>query len=399
VILADQLFKPRQIPGWWLRFTEANPVVPNIIAVAGLIWICISLAKITSSSEKHGRGQIIESIGVVAGSQPLVEKANGLRNVYHDLFPEEVRNLLAGIYGNLPLYLVVPFLLLLEFLFPCNPSQPLMGKGFLQDVIWYIVDIPLTLLILFPVLGFFRNLFSHYMGFLIFDSASTWPPSAQILAALLLAEFLIWFNHFARHKIGTLWLFHAVHHSQKELNIFTDDRAHIVDLFFGQLFAFIPFFIFHVSSLYAVAIIAIYKPIHNRFIHANLKLNLGWFGWIFTSPQFHRVHHSIEPEHADKNFGVYFSIYDYLFRTACLSRNVYPETGIADHHFPSEEKVRVSQLPHNWIMQTIYPFTQAFQKLLALVRLNHFRLRERIRNEERNSERTTIVQQEEPLSL
>jgi sterol desaturase/sphingolipid hydroxylase (fatty acid hydroxylase superfamily) len=234
---------------------------------------------------------------------------------------------------------------------------------------------------------------------LILDDATVWPAWAQIIAALLLAEFLIWFNHYVRHKIKTLWLFHAVHHSQKEINVFTDDRTHIVDLFFGQLFAFIPFFIFHVSSLYAVVIIAIYKPIHNRFIHANLKLNLGWFGWIFTSPQFHRVHHSIEPEHADKNFGVYFSIYDYLFRTACLSRNVYPETGIADHHFPDEEKVRVMQLPQNWVRQTVYPFVQASQKFRALIRPRRIHQDRRIRNERRSSARKHIPSEKEPLGV
>lgn len=399
MILIDQLFKPRQVPGWWLRFTETNPVLPNIIAVAGLVWICFSIAKITRSSEQHGRGVVIESIGVVAKSKPITDEVLSLRAVYHNLFPEEIRNLISGLYGNIALYLVVPFLLLLEFLFPCNPSQPLIGKGFLQDVFWYILDIPLTLLILFPVLGFFRNLFSHYLGFLIFDHATTWPVYIQIIAALLLAEFLIWFNHLVRHKIQTLWLFHAVHHSQKELNIFTDDRVHIIDLFFGQLLAFIPFFIFHVSSLYAVVIIGIYKPIHNRFIHANLKLNLGWLGWIFTSPQFHRVHHSTDPAHADKNFGVYLSIYDYFFRTACLSRNVYPETGIADYKFPSEDKVRISQLPRNWLMQMIYPIHQASHKLRAVCRLFFYRVRLRFRNERSGSEQTKISRQKKPLSL
>lgn len=399
MILSDKLFKPRQVPEWWLRFTEANPLVPSIIAVAGLFWICFSLAKITSSSEKHGNGQVIETIGVVSKSKPLAEKAISLRAVYHNLFPTEVRNLISGLYGNLALYLVVPFLLFLEFLFPCNTSQPLIGKGFLQDVIWYILDIPLTLLVLFPVVGFLRGLFNQHLGFLLFDTAITWPAYVQIFAALMLAEFFIWFNHFARHKIRTLWFFHAVHHSQKELNIFTDDRAHIVDLFVGSLFVFIPFFIFHVSSLYAVTIIGIYKPIHNRFIHANLKINLGWFGWIFTSPQFHRVHHSADPEHADKNFGVYFSIYDWLFGTGCLSRNIYPETGINDPGFPSEDRVRVSQLPRNWLEQTAYPFGQIFGKGVTSFRRGLTRAGLRLRMSREDSNRTEINKHKEPLSL
>jgi sterol desaturase/sphingolipid hydroxylase (fatty acid hydroxylase superfamily) len=380
LIIYDTLFKPRKLPGWWVRFTEANPAVPSLVAVMGLAVICFSLAQIISISVHSGHGQIIETFGSVSKSKPFFERAMTLRSAYHKLFPPEIRNLLYNLYGNITLYLIVPFLLFLELLFPCNPSQPLIGKGFLQDVIWYVLDTPLSILILYPIIGFLRALFVQHLGFLSLDSANAWPVIIQILAALLLAEFFIWFNHFVRHKIHTLWLFHAVHHSQKELNIFTDDRAHIVDLVVGQLLTFIPFYIFDVSNLYAVAVIAIYKPIHNRFIHANLKINLGWLGWVFTSPQFHRIHHSTEPEHADKNFGVYFSIYDHLFSTACTHRNIYPQTGISDSRFPTEDKVRLSQLPKNWFLQVIYPFTQIFEKLITGVRVFRLRLRNRLRS-------------------
>ncbi len=327
----------------------------------------------------HGQSQMVETLGAVPHSKPLIVKFINLRAAYHNLFPPEVRNLFANLYGNIAMYMVVPFLLFLEFLFPCNPSQPLIGKGFLQDALWYIIDTPLSIIILFPVAGFLRGLFDQYLGFLALGPATLWPAYLQIIAAMLLAEFFIWFNHYVRHKIRTLWYFHAVHHSQKEMNVFTDDRAHIVDLLIGSLLTFIPFFIFHVSNLYAVTLIGIYKPIHNRFIHANLKINLGWLGRLFTSPQFHRVHHSVEPAHLDKNFGVYFSIYDYLFGTACKSRNVYPETGISDARFPTEDKVPVSQLPKNLLLQMIYPFVQMYERIQLKSCLHNFRTRFRLR--------------------
>jgi sterol desaturase/sphingolipid hydroxylase (fatty acid hydroxylase superfamily) len=376
-MLYDTLFKPRKLPAWWIRFTESNPVVPSVVAVAVLTWICFSLANIFSASEKNGNGKFVESIATVSQSEQIVEKAISLRTTYHNLFPAEVRTVVNNLYANIALYLVVPLLLLLEFLFPCNPSQPLIGKGFLQDAVWYTVYTPLTLLILFPIIEFLHSLFVQHLGFLALGSATGWPLYLQIIAAMLLSEFFVWFNHFARHKIRTLWYFHAVHHSQRELNIFTDDRAHIVDLIIGSLLMFIPFFIFDVANIYAVTIIGIYKPIHNRFIHANLKINLGWLGWVVTSPQFHRVHHSVEPVHADKNFGVHFSIFDHLFGTACSSRNVYPETGIEDFQFPTEDKVRVSQLPRNWLAQTVYPFIQVFEQMQKSYRLKISRVRDR----------------------
>jgi sterol desaturase/sphingolipid hydroxylase (fatty acid hydroxylase superfamily) len=377
--IKDMLFKPRQLPLWWVRFTDTNPVVPNAIAVAVLIWICFSLATIISASEMHGHGQFVETIGVVSQSEPIVEKAISLRSEYHHLVPEEVRTLLKNLYGNFALYLIVPLFMFLEFLFPCNPSQPLIGKGFLQDAIWYLLYTPLALIFVFPVLEILHSLFDQYLGFLSLGTRLAWPPYVQIIAALLLAELFIWFNHFVRHKILTLWHFHAVHHSQKELNIFTDDRTHIVDLLVGSLLTFIPFFIFDVSNLYAITIISIYKPLHNRFIHANIKINLGWLGLLVTSPQFHRVHHSVEPAHADKNYGVYFSFYDYLFGTACKSRNVYPETGIADASYPDEGKVRALQLPVNWLAQMVYPFVKVYEQIQASVNFNLSSFRVRLR--------------------
>lgn len=377
--LYDLLFKPRQMPVWWSRFTEANPIVPNIISVAVLTWLCISLASIFSTSEKYGHGKFVETIGVVSNSELLVEKAISLRTVYHNVFPEEARTIVSNLFANIALYLAVPLILLLEFLFPFNPAQPLISKGLLQDAIWYIVYTPLTILILFPIVEFLHSLFIQHLGFLALSSAVFWPPYLQIIAALLLAEFFLWFNHFVRHKIRTLWFFHAVHHSQRELNIFTDDRAHIIDLTISALLSFVPFFIFDVSNLYAVIVIGLYKPIHNRFIHANVKINLGWLGLLVTSPQFHRVHHSADPEHADKNFGVYFSMYDYLFGTACRSRNIYPQTGIDDSRFPFEDKVLLSQLPQNWLAQTVYPFRQVAEQIHSTYKLYISRLR-RFRN-------------------
>jgi sterol desaturase/sphingolipid hydroxylase (fatty acid hydroxylase superfamily) len=378
VIIYDTFFKPRRLPGWWLRFTEDNPIIPNIIAIAGLAWICLSIAHIISASQIHGHGQMVETLGEISNSKLLIDEATNLRTTYHNLVPAEIRRLFSNLYGNIALYLLIPFLLLLEFLFPCKPSQPLIGKSFLQDTFWFAIDTPLSFILVLPVAEFLHGLFEQYLGFLTLDKATVWPVYLQVIAALLLAEFIFWFNHFVRHKIRTLWLFHSVHHSQKEMNVFTDNRVHIVDRFIISLLTFIPFFIFQVSTLYAVAVIGIYKPIHDRFIHANIKINLGWLGLLITSPQFHRVHHSVESAHQDKNFGAHFSIFDYLFGTAVRSRDIYPQTGIADQQFPTEDKVRISQIPKNLLVQIVYPFKHMFGHLLSARHVKILRVRFRM---------------------
>lgn len=373
-----KLFRPRQLPNWWLRFTESHPAVPNIIAVTGLASILFLLAPTTAIVDKSGHGHLVDSLAVVFKSEPLIEQATNLRAAYHSWVPAEFRDWAFQLYGNLALYFIVPFILLLEYLFPCNPSQPLIGRAFLQDAIWFAASEPTNILVLGAVSHFLHSLYDDHLTFLTISSVTAWPAYLQVISALLLGEFLHWFSHVTRHKVSTLWLFHEVHHSQKEMNLFTEDRNHVVDKLVVSLLKFVPFYIFQVPDLYAVAVIGLYISIHSRFVHANVKIDLGWLGWLLASPQFHRVHHSTDPAHLDKNFGGVLSIFDHLFGTAYPSRDIYPETGITDARFPTEDKIRGSQLPINWLIQTIYPFVQLFERLTSR-RLRLFRGRVRSR--------------------
>jgi sterol desaturase/sphingolipid hydroxylase (fatty acid hydroxylase superfamily) len=365
------LFGPRRLPNWWLRFTDANPAVGTLFALTGLVSIAFLLAPTINVGSRPGHSQLIELIAVITKSESLMAHALSLRDAYHQMVPAEVRDWVRGLLGNVALYFVMPFLLLIEYLFPCNPNQPLVSKGFLQDAVWFAVLVPMNLLFLGAAYQYLDDLYANHLAFLTIRTATVWPVFVQAAAALIVGEFLHWYSHCVRHKLSFLWLFHSVHHSQKEMNVFTDDRGHFVDRFVSRILMFIPFFMFQVPSLYAVSVIGLYVSIHSRFVHSNAKIDLGWFGWFLASPQFHRVHHSVELAHADKNYGGVLSVFDHLFGTAVKARDVYPETGIADARFPAEDRVGVAQLPGNWLLQTMYPFTQVMERTLMVNRQAH----------------------------
>jgi sterol desaturase/sphingolipid hydroxylase (fatty acid hydroxylase superfamily) len=66
------------------------------------------------------------------------------------------------------------------------------------------------------------------------------------------------------------------------------------------------------------------------FVHMNIRVNFGPLWWLLTSPQYHRIHHSIEPKHFDRNFALWFPIWDLLFGTAYRPRaGEYPATGVS----------------------------------------------------------------------
>jgi sterol desaturase/sphingolipid hydroxylase (fatty acid hydroxylase superfamily) len=276
--------------------------------------------------------------------------------LYHDWVSNDLRQFIWPLFSNPGLYLVAPFLWLLEYLFPVRPRQPLIGKALLQDVVWLALRLPTDVLFVNGAIHLVRDFYETHLAFLTVRSLMDWPGYLQVVASLLIGEFFFWLSHFVRHKIHSFWVFHAVHHSQQELNMATEDRNHFADRLISNLLMIVPLLIFQVGNLKTVGLIVLYRSIHNRFIHSNIKLNLGWLGWILASPQFHRVHHSMEPAHVDKNFGGLFSFFDYLFGTAYPSRDVYPDTGIADERFSNETQGREGRLLTNWVRQTIYPF-------------------------------------------
>jgi hypothetical protein len=63
--------------------------------------------------------------------------------------------------------------------------------------------------------------------------------------------------------------------------------------------------------------------------HFDVPISLGKHSVLFTGPQWHRIHHSLLPEHRDKNFANFFPIFDVLWGTAWMpSRDEFPVSGL-----------------------------------------------------------------------
>ncbi len=253
-------------------------------------------------------------------------------------------------------YAVLALVLLLERLVPADPQQKPLSKGFLQDAAW----VPFTLVAHAFVLPlhilFLRHLYDRYLGFLTLESVAAWPWLARVLLALLVTDFLFWLSHWVRHKVSVLWYFHAVHHSQRELNFFTEYRIHPLDDVFLYTIGFIPFFMVEHSFITIVAVTWV-RHWHTRVYHSNIRSNFGWLRYLLVTPQSHRVHHSVEIPHRDSNFGLTFSIWDHLFGTQYRGYDEYPQTGIDDEEFPFEQAGQgrfgaVGRL----VSQLLYPF-------------------------------------------
>jgi sterol desaturase/sphingolipid hydroxylase (fatty acid hydroxylase superfamily) len=170
------------------------------------------------------------------------------------------------------------------------------------------------------------------------------PVWLQFFEILLVADLFSYWLHRAFHQIPWMWNFHAIHHSSLQMDWLAGSRAHIVDTLLNRLLAFLPIFIlgFSPSALYAYLV---FVSFHAVYIHANVNHRWPYLRWIFATPEFHHWHHTSDEEGIDKNFAVFLSFIDVIFRTAHMPS-----------HWPKRYGTTKFQPPESYLGQLAYPF-------------------------------------------
>lgn len=156
-----------------------------------------------------------------------------------------------------------------------------------------------------------------------------------ILSALLLDLVLYWW-HRAEHTIPFLWDIHAVHHSDEELNAFSSTREIWLETFIRTFFAILIMKLgLGVTNESIVVAASLFAGI-NFVNHCNIRVNVGSLYRIIATPQFERIHHSIDERHQNKNFSGIFSFWDSVFGTLYIpEKDEYPETGVRGTYIDS----------------------------------------------------------------
>ena len=256
----------------------------------------------------------------------------------------------------------VVLILVCERYFPVHRSQPTFSLGMLQDSVWVALSIVFEAILVSAYADGLRSLLQNRGSFLIIHPLDAWPVVLRLGIAVLMADFLAWFQHWLKHKVPWFWEFHAVHHSQREINLFTDFRFHLVEYLISRPIVILPLVMLSLKTP-TIVYWTVFINWYTRFYHANIKTNLGPLRYLVVTPQSHRVHHSILPQHTDQNFGVLFSIWDSLFKTRYAGCQEYPPTGIVDPSFPLETKKDPFDLLWTPIRQLVYPFVAIVKNL------------------------------------
>jgi len=171
---------------------------------------------------------------------------------------------------------------------------------------------------------------------------------AMILVPLLLHDLWFYWVHRLEHRVPLFWMFHRLHHSDECMNTTTWARDHFLQD--GLLRAFFPVFtlgLFVDLRLTEAGKSAFYSTVFlillSMFYHSAIRVRLSWLDHLLVTPQVHRIHHSTDPQHYNRNFADALPIFDILFGTYHRpARDEFPATGLGSV-FPAPPSIWSAQ--------------------------------------------------------
>jgi sterol desaturase/sphingolipid hydroxylase (fatty acid hydroxylase superfamily) len=91
-------------------------------------------------------------------------------------------------------------------------------------------------------------------------------------------------------------------HSGETLTIITGARHSWLEDVIDSAILLVLAIVFKIPTEVGV-IVAVLYFLPERFAHTNVRLSLGRFALVLNNPQYHRIHHSLEPKHFNKHFA------------------------------------------------------------------------------------------------
>ena len=224
----------------------------------------------------------------------------------------------------------LPFFLW-ERLQPRNPRQPTLRPRFWMDVCYLFLNGHLIGLAVAYVTQQLARVPSvaAVVDALHLRLLSTQPTWAQFLILIVALDFIQWCIHNSLHRVPWLWTLHKVHHSIEQLDWIGNWRFHWIEGLLYKSLLYVPIALMG-ANLQAMGLYAIVSTFMGHFNHANLRVSIGPLKYLLNSPAMHVWHHT-HPDSGppDRNFGIIFSVWDWLFRTAYMPASTPTRLGFA----------------------------------------------------------------------
>jgi sterol desaturase/sphingolipid hydroxylase (fatty acid hydroxylase superfamily) len=238
---------------------------------------------------------------------------------------------------------MLPFVVL-EQIWPAGPRPPLRlyGLNILIAMVTYALAPMVGMLAAAAADGLRPSLPWHTIELTFSDIHLGIPaidPVLRILAMIFVPMFVheMWFywSHRLEHTLPLLWRFHRLHHSDENMNASTAVRDHVLQQVYRSLFSMFTLgLIFDLDlreAQQAALLSGLFSGMLSAFYHSAIRVHLPWLDYLLVTPQVHRIHHSTDPAHYNKNFADSFPLFDLVFGTFQPTRKgEFPATGLPD---------------------------------------------------------------------
>ena len=163
---------------------------------------------------------------------------------------------------------------------------------------------------------------------LAIESLSIENQWLSILIAFIVLDFTGYWMHRLSHRVNIFWNRHIIHHSSEEFNLSCALRQSVSHAFKFSAILMIPAAVMGINK----EVFIVLAPIHlfmQFWYHTRLIDKMGFLEYVIVTPSHHRVHHAINPEYIDKNYGQILIIWDKIFNTFQIElENIKPVYGV-----------------------------------------------------------------------
>lgn len=294
-------------------------------------------------------------LGIEKGNLKLLFEENGLMWLW-EFFRNYLFSYRVWLFGFLPA-------VLLQFWRPVFKEHNRITPELVVDALYPLFSAILNVVAVTAAVIAVSEFYSAYLPFANTGLLDDKPLWLQGLGVFLITDIMFYISHRALHEVRWFWYFHAIHHSQTHLNPLTTNRVHPFQTIISAVIRTLPIGIVGGEPTTYV-LFTVFNFFWGFFIHANVRINLGFLKYILVTPQFHRVHHSVEEPHFDKNYGERLIIWDWMFRSMYKGFDEYPRTGVPDTEWIMAKSFNPLELLRAVACQMIYPFVMIYRSIV-----------------------------------
>ena len=152
-------------------------------------------------------------------------------------------------------------------------------------------------------------------------------PAVTFFLYVCILDYGEYWRHRLSHRFAWWWALHSLHHAQRQMTFWSDDRNHLVDEVISFLWSAAIALLIGIPPLQFPLLVLVLRFLES-LSHANARVSFGRVGErLLISPRFHRAHHGVLAAGQQScNYGAILPVWDMLFGTADFARE-YVRTG------------------------------------------------------------------------